>query len=77
MDAADLDLLDGLVHDVLAEQNGIAFADTVNKAGGKAEVVDLPKVGIKGNSHMVMMDRNSSEVAALIQAWLEKQGVYK
>jgi phosphoenolpyruvate carboxylase len=29
MDAADLDLLDGLVHDVLAEQNGIEFADTV------------------------------------------------
>jgi hypothetical protein len=58
-------------------RNGIAFADTVNKAGGKVEVVDLPKVGIKGNSHMVMMDRNSSQVAALIQAWLEKQGLYK
>jgi len=58
-------------------RNGIAFADTVNQAGGKVEVVDLPKVGIKGNSHMVMLDRNSSEVAALIQAWLEKQGLYK
>jgi hypothetical protein len=58
-------------------RNGIAFADTVNQAGGKVEVVDLPKVGIKGNSHMVMLDRNSSEVAALIQAWLEKQGFYK
>ena len=45
-------------------RNGVAFADAVNKAGGKVEVVDLPKIGIKGNSHMLMMDKNSSEIAA-------------
>ena len=56
---------------------GVAFVNAVNAAGGKAEVVDLPKVGIRGNSHMIMMDRNSDEVAALIQAWLEKQGLYR
>jgi pimeloyl-ACP methyl ester carboxylesterase len=56
--------------------NGVAFADAVNKAGGKVEVVDLPKIGIKGNSHMIMMDKNSSEVAAYIQAWLERQGLF-
>jgi hypothetical protein len=27
---------------------------------------------VKGNSHMVMMDRNSDQVAALIQGWIEK-----
>jgi hypothetical protein len=58
-------------------RNGVAFADTVNKAGGKVEVIDLPKVGIKGNSHMIMMDKNSSEVAAYIQAWLERQGLFR
>lgn len=58
-------------------RNGIAFADAVNKAGGKIEVVDLPKIGIKGNSHMIMMDKNSSEVAAYIQTWLEKHGLYR
>jgi len=58
-------------------RNGVAFADAVNKAGGKVEVVDLPKVGIKGNSHMIMMDKNSSEVAAFIQAWLERQGLFR
>ena len=58
-------------------RNGIVFTDAVNKAGGKVEVIDLPKVGIKGNSHMIMMDKNSSEVAAYIQAWLEKQGLYQ
>jgi len=58
-------------------RNGIAYVDAINKAGGKFEVVDLPKAGIKGNSHMIMMDRNSDEVAAYIQAWLEKQGLWK
>jgi len=58
-------------------RNGVAFADAVNKAGGKVEVVDVPKVGIKGNSHMMMMDKNSSEVAAYMQAWLERQGLYR
>jgi hypothetical protein len=49
----------------------------VNKEGGKIEVVDLPKVGIRGNSHMIMMDRNSGAVAEYIQAWLERQGLFQ
>ena len=58
-------------------KNGVGFSEEIVKAGGKVEIVDLPKAGIKGNSHMVMMDKNSDEVAALIQAWLEKQGLWK
>ena len=46
-------------------------------AGGNVEVVDLPSVGIRGNSHMLMMDRNNLEIAALIQRWLERQGLYQ
>ena len=57
--------------------NGVAFTDAVNKAGGKVEVVDLPKLGIKGNSHMIMMDKNSDEVASYIQTWLERQGLFR
>jgi len=34
----------------------------------------LPDVGIKGNSHMVMMDKNSNVVADLIQKWLVGKG---
>ena len=56
---------------------GVNFADAVNRVGGKAEVVDLPKIGIHGNSHMMMMDKNNADIAALIQSWLEKQGLYK
>ena len=57
--------------------NGGAFYAALRKAGGSAEVIDLPKIGIKGNSHMIMMDKNSDQVASLIQEWLSKRGLYK
>jgi hypothetical protein len=57
--------------------NGVQFLEEVRKAGGHYEVVDLPKIGIRGNSHMMMMDRNSDQVAGVIQDWLQKQGLYR
>ena len=56
---------------------GIAFADAIKAAGGSVDVVDLPQAGIKGNSHMIMMDKNNAEVAALIQKWLVGKGLTK
>ena len=38
-------------------------------------LLDLPDAGIKGNSHMVMMDKNSGAVADLIQKWLVGKGL--
>jgi hypothetical protein len=32
-------------------------------------------MGIKGNSHMLMMDRNSDEIAKLVHDWIGKQGL--
>ena len=32
-------------------------------------------MGVKGNTHMMMMDRNSDDVARLINEWIEKQGL--
>jgi hypothetical protein len=58
-------------------KNGVAFGEAIAQAGGAVDVVDLPQAGIRGNSHLVMMDRNNLEVAALIQLWLEKQGLYR
>jgi len=58
-------------------KNGVAFGEAIAQAGGAVDVVDLPQAGIRGNSHLVMMDRNNLEVAALIQRWLEKQGLYR
>jgi pimeloyl-ACP methyl ester carboxylesterase len=56
-------------------QGGVAYAEVLKAAGGNIDVVDLPDAGIRGNSHMVMMDRNSDEVAALIQKWLVSKGL--
>src|SRR5439155_1103737 len=56
---------------------GLAFADAMKAAGGSVDVVELPKVGIKGNSHMMMMDKNNGQVASLIQNWLEGKGLTK
>lgn len=47
--------------------------DTVTRiraAGGVAQNVYLPDNGIRGNSHMLMMDRNSADLADLILGWL-------
>ena len=40
-------------------------------------MVDLQKIGTKGNSHTLMMDKNNLQVADVIQGWLEKQGLYR
>ena len=57
--------------------NQLKQLDAVRAAGGRADVVNLPQAGIKGNSHMMMMDKNNLQVADVIQGWLEKQGLYR
>ena len=56
--------------------NAIKFLEAVRAAGGRVEIRDLPKAGIRGNSHMMMMDKNSLEVADVIQTWLEREGLW-
>ena len=56
-------------------QGGVDYAAVLKSAGGSIDVVDLPDVGIKGNSHMVMMDKNSDAVAEVIQKWLVGKGL--
>ena len=47
------------------------FVAAANAAGGQSELVLLPDVGIHGNSHMMMQDRNSHEVADWVATWIE------
>jgi len=56
-------------------QGGVDYAGALKAAGGSVDVVDLPDVGIKGNSHMMMMDKNSDQIADLIQKWLAGKGL--
>jgi hypothetical protein len=30
----------------------------------------LPDLGMRGNSHMLMMDRNNLEIAEVLQKWI-------
>ncbi|MDB5802877.1 MAG: hypothetical protein JWN73_199 [Betaproteobacteria bacterium] len=53
------------------------FYGRVRAAGGKPEVVNLPELGIKGNSHMMMMDRNNLQIAGIMQDWLKSKGFYQ
>ena len=49
------------------------WAATVNKHGGDATVVQLQKVGIKGNTHFAFSDLNNIEVADHLSAWLAEK----
>ena len=49
-----------------------AFATAANAAGGKAELLVLPDIGIKGNTHMLMQDDNSLDIADILLDWIGK-----
>ncbi|UUZ72926.1 lysophospholipase [Polaromonas sp. P1(28)-8] len=50
-----------------------AVVERINQVnGGRATLVKLPDVGIHGNSHMMMQDRNNLEVANYILKWLSE-----
>jgi len=53
----------------------LAYADGMRAAGGKVDVVSLPERGITGNSHMIMMDKNSRAVLDVIAKWLVDNGL--
>ena len=55
-------------------RNVYAYAQALQAAGGDATTVDLPDIGITGNTHMVMMDKNSDQVADVIEKWLVTKG---
>lgn len=48
------------------------FAAAARTSGAVHDIVDLPGLGITGNSHNMMMDTNSDEIAELAWAWLGK-----
>ncbi|MDP4026523.1 esterase [Methylobacterium sp. NEAU 140] len=50
-----------------------AFVAAANAAGGKAELILLPEIGIHGNSHMLMQDKNSLDIAEWLAGWLDKR----
>ena len=56
-------------------QNVHDYAGLIKQAGGSVDLIDLPDIGIKGNTHMMMMDKNSDQVADVIQKWFVSKGL--
>ena len=54
--------------------------NTVNRIKtvcGTAENMVLPDVGIRGNSHMLMMDFNNLQLAEMILDWLNRNALVR
>jgi pimeloyl-ACP methyl ester carboxylesterase len=55
--------------------NNIRMAAVAKEVGGSIEIVNLPDVGIKGNTHFMMMEKNNAEIADYIEGWLIRRGL--
>ena len=49
-----------------------AYTKKVIDAGGDVTFIHLPEIGIHGNSHMMMLDKNNLEVANVILSWMKQ-----
>jgi hypothetical protein len=49
-----------------------AFIARVNAAGGNAQMLYPPNLGIHGNSHMIMLDKNNLQIADLLLNWIDQ-----
>jgi pimeloyl-ACP methyl ester carboxylesterase len=45
----------------------------VTIAGGQAQMLNPPERGIRGNSHMIMQDKNHLQIADLILQWIDER----
>jgi pimeloyl-ACP methyl ester carboxylesterase len=53
------------------------FVDAINRNGGDATLVHLPEIGIKGNSHFLMGEKNNRRIMQLALKWLHEKGLDK
>lgn len=51
------------------------FEKAVNDRGGDAEILHLPKVGLRGNSHFMFSDLNNLKVADQLSLFLKRKGL--
>ena len=66
------DVAGGIVNWQTAHDTCLALVDKMRAAGGDAQMMHLPKLGLKGNSHMLMQDKNSLEIADLVIEWIDE-----
>lgn len=68
-----LDTPGSVVNWVGAYNSCKAFVKRINAARGEATMLYPPELGIRGNSHMLMNDKNSDQIADLIIKWIDKK----
>ncbi|WP_409049535.1 alpha/beta hydrolase [Delftia sp. UME58] len=49
------------------------WVDAVNRHGGDAQLVHLPEMGIRGNTHFIMSDLNNVQIADLVSSFLTRK----
>ena len=50
-----------------------ALISRVRSAGGQAQMLNPPERGMRGNSHMIMQDKNNLQIADLILQWIDER----
>ena len=48
-----------------------ALADAINAQGGDVTFLHLPEIGIFGNTHFAMWDKNNLQIADLLLKWID------
>ena len=48
-----------------------ATAALIEELGGRGDMLELTEEGIRGNSHLLMQDDNSADIAARVMDWLD------
>jgi pimeloyl-ACP methyl ester carboxylesterase len=50
-----------------------ALIGRIKTAGGQAQMLGPAETGIRGNSHMIMQDKNNLQIADLILKWIDER----
>jgi pimeloyl-ACP methyl ester carboxylesterase len=50
-----------------------ALIGRLKAAGGQAQMISPTEIGTRGNSHMIMQDKNNLQVADLILKWIDER----
>lgn len=59
----------------LVRERARQFVAAVNNRGGDATYLELPEVGLKGNTHFPMADLNNAEIADLVTDFLARKAL--
>ena len=49
------------------------WVDAINQHGGDAQLVHLPEIGVRGNTHFLMSDLDNVEIADLVSKFLAEK----